>query len=244
MPWGGKTSRHCRWFGGYTFEMQSYEVEIKSLLGSSERADEVRTVMKKTDPACRLVSKNKQLNHYFEGGDIKKLAEVVSVHVDEQANANLKDMMVRGAGHSVRSREKDGEVFLVVKASVDDTTSENGIARLEFEERFELSLEMLDELVKISGYRYQAKWSREREEYVCRGTNVTLDKNAGYGWLAEFERIVDSTEKLDGARTEIRALMSELGAEELPQDRLERMFSYYNAHWPEYYGTDKIFVVE
>jgi len=38
--------------------------------------------------------------------------------------------------------------------------------------------------------------------------------------------------------------MESLGVRELPQDRLERMFKFYNSHWREYYGTDKIFTVE
>ena len=73
---------------------------------------------------------------------------------------------------------------------------------------------------------------------------MTLDKNAGYGWLAEFEKMTDDPGKVDAAKKEIRALMSRLGVEELPQDRLERMFDFYNKHWQEYYGTDRIFVVE
>jgi hypothetical protein len=38
--------------------------------------------------------------------------------------------------------------------------------------------------------------------------------------------------------------MGKIGAEELPQERLERMFTYYNTHWQDYYGTDKIFTIE
>jgi len=224
--------------------MQSYEVEIKSLLGSPERAEEVRQAMKKADPSCKLLSKNKQLNHYFEGGTIQELALAVSSHLSQDARAKLADVAARAKSFSVRTRDKDGEVLIVVKASVDDTTSENGIARIEFEETVPLSLAELDGLVVSAGFTYQAKWSREREEYLCKGVNVTLDKNAGYGWLAEFERVVDDPEKLVAARDEIRALLAELGVEELPQDRLERMFAFYNAHWQEYYGTDKIFVVE
>ncbi|MEK7106965.1 MAG: hypothetical protein AAB899_02160, partial [Patescibacteria group bacterium] len=66
--------------------MHSYEVEIKSLLGSKERADQVRGALKKADSACVLVSRNKQLNHYFEpstrlgsgGRDLAKLAAVAA----------------------------------------------------------------------------------------------------------------------------------------------------------------------
>lgn len=228
--------------------MQTYEVEIKALLGSSERADKIRQKMKALDPTCKLEPKNKQRNHYFEGGDLKTLAEYFAPQFPEESRVRFLDLVKRAKTSSVRTREKDGPpaggVFLVVKASVDDTTSENGIARIEFEEKVQLTLDELDKLVLASGFAYQAKWSREREEYVCRGTNVTLDKNAGYGWLAEFERVVTNEEELEKTRDGIRALMRELNVEELPQDRLERMFAYYNEHWPEYYGTEKVFVVE
>lgn len=224
--------------------MQSYEVEIKALLGGPERAEEIRTAMKKADASCKLTSKNKQLNHYFEGGALEKLADVIAPHLSNATRAKFSDLAARAKSFSVRTRDKDGEILVVVKASVDDTTSENGIARMEFEEKVPLTLKELDDLVLSAGFTYQAKWSREREEYVCRGVNVTLDRNAGYGWLAEFERVVEDASKLDDARREIRALMGELSVGELPQDRLERMFAFYNAHWPEYYGTEKIFVVE
>ena len=48
--------------------MAHYEIEIKSLLGAALRAEELKNKMKELDPASTCVSKNKQLNHYFEGG--------------------------------------------------------------------------------------------------------------------------------------------------------------------------------
>ncbi len=222
----------------------SYEVEIKSLLGSPERAEEVRQAMRAVDPAVTLLSRNTQLNHYFVGGNLSRLAEIASTSLSAEASRRLRDIAATAKDASVRTREKDDEVLLVVKASMDATTSANGIARLEFEEKFPLSLEKLDALVESAGYSYQAKWSREREEYKCLGTNVTLDKNAGYGWLAEFERIVSDESKLDEAKSLVAQLMNRLEVAELPQDRLARMFDFYNTHWPEYYGTDKIFTIE
>ena len=224
--------------------MQTYEVEVKALLGSEERAEEVRRAMKKADPSCKMHSRNKQLNHYFENGDLSKLVETIVLKFPPEISAKFADLAKRAKTYSVRTRDKDGSVFLVLKASVDQTTSENGIARMEFEERVPMTLKQLDDLILASGFTYQAKWSREREEYVCLGTNVTLDKNAGYGWLAEFERIVDDESKLVEAENEVRALMERLSVLELPQDRLERMFAHYNEHWPEYYGTEKVFVIE
>jgi adenylate cyclase class IV len=136
-------------------------------------------------------------------------------------------------------------VILVIKASVDDTTSENGIARVEREIVFpQKTLAELDAIVRSAGYEYQAKWSRDREEYKTEDAiTVTIDRNAGYGYVAEFEKVVDAAEKVSEAQKDIRALMEKIGVEELSQDRLERMFAYYNEHWEEYYGTDKTFVV-
>ena len=224
--------------------MQTYEIEIKSLLGNPAGADKIRKGMKEIDSSCEVKAKNKQLNHYFEGGSLHGLLDALGGKLSTEAKDRLSDLSQRAKSFSVRTRDKDGRVFLVVKASVGEDTSANGVTRMEFEEQLPLSLKQLDSLVVSAGFSYQAKWSREREEYVCNGVNVTLDKNAGYGWLAEFERIVDDATKLETARDEVRGLMIRLGVDELPQDRLERMFAYYNSHWPEYYGTDKIFVIE
>ena len=38
--------------------------------------------------------------------------------------------------------------------------------------------------------------------------------------------------------------MKDFEVEELSQDRLERMFSFYNNNWSDYYGTEKIFNIE
>ncbi len=151
--------------------------------------------------------------------------------------------MQKGSDFSVRTREKDGTTLLVVKASVGSDTSSNGVTRMEFEEELNLSLDDLDNLLLSADLRYQAKWSRDREEYLCLGVNVCLDRNAGYGWLAEFEKVVGQESALEFARQEVRALMEQCGVQELQQDRLERMFAFYNAHWGEYYGTDKVFTV-
>lgn len=224
--------------------MQSYEVEIKSLLGSEERADMLRKKMQELDPVCKLVSRNKQLNHYFTGGTMAALVKKIEGTISFDALKKLTDLVSRVTEFSVRTRNKDGKVFLVVKASVGDDTSANGVKRMEFEEEVDLTLEQLDRIVLSAGFRYQAKWSREREEYAFKGLTVSLDKNAGYGWLTEFERVVQSDSEVDPAHKEIITLMKECGVEELPQDRLERMFLFYNEHWPEYYGTEKIFTVE
>lgn len=224
--------------------MQSYEVEIKTLLGSKDNADALIERMRELDPSVELRSRNSQLNHYFVGGNLARLAEAVSDVISPEGVVALKDLAARAKDFSVRTRKKDDEVILVAKVSVGDDTSHNGVARMEFEETLPLSLEELDARLLNAGFEYQAKWSRDREEYVCSGTTVCLDRNAGYGYLAEFERVVSDAAAADEARAQLVDLMEQLGVSELPQDRLERMFAHYNANWSEYYGTDKIFIIE
>lgn len=225
--------------------MSSYEIEIKSLLGSSENADVLRDLIHKRDPQTKLHSRHKQLNHYFVGGEVERLKDALTLKLSASEQEKLADIVSRGKDFSVRTRLADEKLLFVMKASVDEGSSHNTVSRLEFETEINgMTLEELDQLILSAGFSYQAKWSREREEYVCAGVTVCLDKNAGYGYLAEFEKVVDAEAEIKGAREELQAFMAELGVEELPQDRLERMFAHYNAHWPEYYGTDKIFVIE
>lgn len=224
--------------------MSQFEIEIKSLLGGEESAELLRERLKEHDPDIKLTSKNSQLNHYFEKGDLEKLSENMREHLSDEDQKKLDKIAKEGEKHSVRTRKLDEDVILVVKASIDDTTSSNGISRMEFEAIVDMTLGELDQIILDSDFEYQAKWSRKREEYRSGDMNVCIDKNAGYGYLAEFEKVLESADEADAAKRDLRDTMEKLGVEELPQDRLERMFAHYNQNWREYYGTEKIFIIE
>ncbi len=224
--------------------MSHFEIEVKSLLGEEQNALRLKEKMCQLDPNCALVSTNKQLNHYFEGGEMAALYANTSYLFDDEQKAKLQTTIDRGMEFSIRTRQRDDEVLLVVKASIDEGTSANTVKRMEFEEPVHITLDELDQILLDSGFTYQAKWSREREEYVYKGANVSLDKNAGYGYLAEFEKIVHDESEADVVRAELDELMAELEVLELDQDRLARMFAHYNQNWPEYYGTDQVFIIE
>ena len=224
--------------------LEQYEIEIKSLLGDKERADALVAKMQAIDPATKCIGESSQLNHYFIAGDGVKILDAVATHLTVEKQAALRKILLEGKNISLRTRQANGRVLLVVKASIDDTTSSNGTARLEFEEAFpDLTLSQLDQLLLDAGSTYQAKWSRDRKEYAFQDIVVCIDRNAGYGHLAEFEKIVTDGAEAEQVKQSLRSLMTTLGAEELPQDRLERMFAFYNEHWPEYYGTEKIFTI-
>lgn len=222
--------------------MSTYEIEIKSLLGSEENAKSLKD--KIVNKGASLTSKSKQLNHYFLLSDALKLKAGLAKYISDDKKEAFEKILDEGSGMSVRTRDTDGKVIFVIKASIGSDSSSNGVSRMEFEQKMDMSLDELDKLLLDAGLEYQAKWSREREEYALGDTNVCLDRNAGYGYLAEFEKISEDGSQADNIKKEIYSLMSELGVEELPQDRLERMFSYYNSNWRDYYGTDKVFDVK
>ncbi len=225
--------------------MKTYEVEIKSLLGSKEKADKLKGDLKKKYPDTELVSHGKQLNHYFNTPhDLGLLIKNTEKIIPAEKRESLDQVLNHGQKISLRSRETDSSVLLVIKGSMSGDTSANGVKRIEFETKVNLKLDELDQVLLDSGCTYQAKWSREREEYASGDIHVCIDKNAGYGYLAEFEKMVTDENRLDKAKDELLSIMEQLESPELPQDRLERMFAHYNAHWAEYYGTDKTFLME
>jgi len=91
-----------------------------------------------------------------------------------------------------------------------------------------MSLKELDNLLIDCGFQYQAKWSRVREQYKYGKFNVCLDKNAGYGYLTEFELMIENINKANETKEELRKEIGKFGLEELDQSRLARMFDYYN----------------
>ncbi|MES2216577.1 MAG: CYTH domain-containing protein [Patescibacteria group bacterium] len=223
----------------------TYEVEIKSLLGSKEAAEKLKSSLKSAYPDTKLVGQGKQLNHYFNTpADTAKLIHGVEALVPAEKKAAFEKILKEGKKISLRTRDADGTVILVMKASVGDDSSSNGVTRIEFESKVNKSLAELDQLLLDSGATYQAKWSREREEYAAGDMHICLDKNAGYGYLAEFERVTPDESSLTAVKNDLLAVMAKLGAVELPQDRLERMFAHYNANWRDYYGTEKTFQIE
>jgi adenylate cyclase class IV len=224
--------------------MSHFEIEIKTLLGTKEAADSLLEKMKELDSNLRVTGTNTQLNHYFIGGDEQKLYALLKPFLTPEQEKEFKDILEKGTDFSLRSRQKDDEVLLVIKAALDGGTSANSVSRLEFEEAMSLTLEELDALSEAAGFTHQAKWSRSRVEYSYKDIVVCLDKNAGYGYLAEFETVTTDEASLPQVRETLVERMKELGVSELPQDRLARMFAYYNEFWPEYYGTDKTFNIE
>ncbi len=226
--------------------MNNYEVEIKVLLTTKENRDKFKENLSHKLMDLKFLWKNSQLNHYFMWWNIDKLRENIFDSLPEDKKEGFENILKIGWKYSFRTRYLNWDSILVIKLSVDDTTSSNGIKRLEWENTFKkMKIDDLDQKLIDSDFEFQAKWSREREEYESKNNiNITIDKNAWYWYLSEFEMVVNSEEEAHKAEESIRKLLEELWVEELPQDRLARMFKYYNENWRKYYGTEEFFVVK
>lgn len=222
------------------------EIEIKSLLWSKEKRDELMEKLSQHYPNHKLLNKEKQLNHYFKDWNFPLLYSNIEWLLNDEQKVKFKNIVEHWKKHSVRTRWIDitNESILVVKAAVDETTWHTWVSRLEFEAKFNnLSLEQLDNILLNSWFDYLSKWSREREEYEIDNITLCLDKNAWYWYLAEFEMVVNANEDFNQIQSYIRTVMAKLWVEELDQWRHDRMFAYYNENWPTYYGTENIFTV-
>lgn len=156
-----------------------YEVEIKVLLGSANEKDRLLQNLKSSGNNLQLIGQNSQLNHYFIGGDIIKLEELISHQIPEDKKVSFQHIEQDGKNLSVRTRYVDGKTILVIKASIDDTTSSNGTARIEWELDFlNTHIDSIDQILLDAGFEYQAKWSRERDEYTYGDAIICIDKNA------------------------------------------------------------------
>ena len=67
---------------------------------------------------------------------------------------------------------------------------------------------------------------------------------AGIGYFVSHILSSRKVGNLEKKAEELLETMENFGVTELPQDRLERMFAYYNNNWKYYYGTEKIFDIQ
>ena len=223
--------------------MHTYEIEIKTLLGSEKNKDNFLSKLMQIE-GVKETGGSSQLNHYFIGGDLMVVYVSLEDILSDEKKASFKNLIETGSSFSIRTRQMNDQIIFVVKASIDETTSENGISRIEFEETLDMNLQEIDEILLGAGFEYQAKWSRDRVEYEVDDVTICLDKNAGYGYLVEFEMVVDDPNMQEAVKEKLYGLMSVLEVEELDQERLARMFAHYNENWSDYYGTDNVFTLE
>jgi hypothetical protein len=115
-------------------------------------------------PAITHEYSESQLNHYFEGGNLRHLLGTFREYISQEQAESLHRLSEEAKSFSVRTRGTPIQTIIVVKATVNDESSSNGTARIEWEvDLAPMTLDAMDALVLAAGFAYQAKWSRARE---------------------------------------------------------------------------------
>ncbi len=141
--------------------------------------------------------------------------------------------------NDLRIRRTDKEAYLVLKKGWmhDDDRDEIEIkvARADFLR--------LDEVFCSLGYKYDTKWYRKRTEYKYKNFSITIDFNAGYGWIAEIERTVQPGNE-EMAKKEILSLAKEIGLKPATKELFNKMYEYYKKNWSHYIKTKSTFDID
>lgn len=217
-----------------------YEVEIKCLI-SERQARKLPDKIRALSISVTRHAQYEQLNDYFIGGDLVRLAERLRLLLGDERAEELIEIAREYDTFSVRARQNGTNVIIMVKAAK-NVSANHSTRRREFEASVNLSLGALGEQISASGYELQARWMANRTIYnLSNGITLDIYFSPGYGYQVEFEKIVRSSERMTGAETEIRQFVGELGFDPADPVKLERLFEYYNLHWRDYYNTRKTF---
>jgi adenylate cyclase class IV len=214
-----------------------YEVEVKALVRD---IPDLRQRIEFLYPEYKAIE-SKQLNHYFDCSDkafSNLLLDIDRSHVWESVNLPTDIYQAKNIAVRTRWDSKKGTLF-IIKYSVEDTNSQNGNVRREFECVVPTELNSLDEWILNNGLTYQSKWSRDRIEYKYDSWSICTDINAGYRGLCEVEKVIPDLTYKNDALLFCRLKLRALGLVDLESSLLDRMFRFYSANYNDFYGTDK-----
>lgn len=226
-----------------------YEVELKVKLNNS--FDAVNKFLGEVSKHGKLefINFEEQYNHYFTSIDLKELPNsfIDKYKIETDLGSNI----------SIRTRSiNNKQVYLVIKSQGD---SVNGDVRKEYNYRVKESLGQLDDILLLAGSKYQSKWSRKRTNYVLSGIgshaiecskgeyrqeawdiNLSVDKNAGYGYIAELELIAENENESSLALDVLNRFLKKVQYQSLDKGELNIMYQYYVAHWDSFYKSLKL----
>lgn len=221
------------------------KIEVKIRLKSEIEISDLLAKLSQKDQNFELVKKESQKNNYFVNVDLGALTANLNDFLDLSEQEILKEIMLYAAHVSISTREIDGEIVIlrIISSNGSKETVTNDLKN-KFEKEITLSLDELDRLIINSKGIFKAKWSRHTAIYKFLDYTVSIDKNAGYGYICEIEKVVELEIDEENVLEEINKLINELSHSPLEKSELDRMFEYYVEHWEEYYETEKTFELE
>lgn len=173
--------------------------------------------------------------------DKNKLEKFLKVNKAKLVSQGTQDnwYYVAPGKNDLRIRRTDNEALIVLKKGwMHDDDREEIEVKVDRKDFLQL-----DKIFKALGYKYDTKWYRKRKEYKYKNFSITIDYNAGYGWVTEIERTVRAGGE-EKAKKEILDIAKEIGIKPASKALFDKMYKYYKKNWPHYIKTKSTFDID
>jgi predicted adenylyl cyclase CyaB len=103
--------------------------------------------------------------------------------------------------------------------------------REETEVKFDRNdFEKAEKMFLSLGYNVQIKWFRKRHNFKWQGIDVSVDFTKGYGYIIEFEKLAEESEK----ENTVELLKEKFQLLKIPltsREEFDQKFQYYKENW-------------
>lgn len=93
--------------------------------------------------------------------------------------------------------------------------------------------ERLEQMFLSLGYNIQIKWFRKRNNFKWQDIDVAVDSTKGYGYIIEFEKLVEENEK-EKTLEFLKEKFNILNISMTSREEFDQKFNYYKEHWKEF----------
>jgi predicted adenylyl cyclase CyaB len=90
--------------------------------------------------------------------------------------------------------------------------------------------ERLEQLFHALGYNVYIKWFRKRHNFKWQGIDVAVDFTKGYGYIIEFEKLVEENEK-ENVLEFLKEKFNMLDISMTSRQEFDQKFNYYKENW-------------
>ncbi len=218
------------------------EVEIKYLLTDKSDRDRLVEAVREIYSQSKKTKSSIVLSYFYEPVEsVSQLLAATQNLLEDVDFSELKSLLENSEELVVKSRSIDDVVYFAVKGASRGEDAVHAISRIEFETEINDSLEAVNGELVSKGLKLASKWSSKRDYFELEnGIEMNIEFVSGYGYKAELE-ILTEDDEVESIISKLRGAADKLGLTEANQQLFGRMYKYYNAHWEEYFNTDKIF---
>lgn len=89
-------------------------------------------------------------------------------------------------------------------------------------------------MLETLGYEVEIKWFRKRIQLQYQQFDVTIDYSIGYGYIVEFELMVNEEVNIDQAKKELQSAFKKFNIDDSSKEEFNSKYNDYKNNWLEY----------